>query len=96
MKLIELQRNRVLSSQAQDFMGPALPAPSTAVVAVDDAEWSHVIAHIVDALPRLAGAALPQFTVRGAGSIVVISSAAALRGRKRTYTHGAACGLQIG
>ncbi len=113
MKLIDLQGKRVLITQAQDFMGPALlrvfgalgatviadarplgddpglaarvvaeagdidvliahlalPAPSTAVAAVDDAEWRHVFAHLVDPLPRLARAVLPQFTARGAGRI---------------------------
>ena len=110
MKLIDLQGKRVLITQAQDFMGPALvrvfgalgatviadarplgddadvparvvaeagdidvliahlalPAPSTAVAAVDDAEWRHVFAHMVDPLPRLARALLPQFAARGA------------------------------
>jgi 2-keto-3-deoxy-L-fuconate dehydrogenase len=140
MKLIDLQGKRVLVTQAQDFMGPALqrvfgalgaavvadarplgdetgmaarvvadagevdvliahlalPAPSTAVAAVDDAEWRHVFAHMVDPLPRLARAVLPQFTARGAGRIVVIGSAAALRGQKRTSSYSAARGAQLG
>ena len=139
MKLIDLQGKRVLITQAQEFMGPALqrvfgalgatviadarplgddaslavrvvaeagdidvliahlalPAPSTAVAAVDDDEWRHVFAHLVDPLPRLARAVLPQFTARGAGRIVVIGSAAALRGQKRTSTYSAARGAQL-
>ena len=138
MKLIELQGKRVLLTQAQDFMGPALqrvfaalgatviadtraldapgaaaqavqqagdidvliahlalPAPSTAVAQVDDAEWRHVFAHMVDPLPRLARAVLPQFAARGGGRIVVIGSAAALRGQKRTSTYSAARGAQL-
>jgi len=140
MKLIDLQGKRVLITQAQDFMGPALqrvfgalgatvvadaralgdeagmaarvvqeagevdvlvahlalPAPSTAVAAVDDDEWRHVFAHMVDPLPRLARSLLPQFTARGAGRIVVIGSAAALRGQKRTSSYSAARGAQLG
>ena len=139
MKLIELQGKRVLITQAQDFMGPALarvfgalgatviadaraldasasaakvvqeagdidvliahlalPAPSTAVAAVDDEEWRQVFAHMVDPLPRLARAVLPQFTARGGGRIVVIGSAAALRGQKRTSSYSAARGAQLG
>lgn len=140
MKLIDLQGKRVLITQAQDFMGPALarvfsalgasviadarrlgedaglaarvvaeagdidvlvahlalPAPSTAVAEVDDAEWRQVFAHMVDPLPRLARALLPQFAARGAGRIVVIGSAAALRGQNRTSSYSAARGAQIG
>jgi NAD(P)-dependent dehydrogenase (short-subunit alcohol dehydrogenase family) len=139
MKLIDLQGKRVLITQAQEFMGPALvrvfgalratviadarplgdepalaaravaeagdidvliahlalPAPSTAVAQVDDAEWRHVFAHLVDPLPRLARAVMPQFSARGAGRIVVIGSAAALRGQKRTSTYSAARGAQL-
>jgi NAD(P)-dependent dehydrogenase (short-subunit alcohol dehydrogenase family) len=73
----------------------ALPAPSTAVAQVDDAEWRQVFAHLVDPLPRLTRAVLPQFTARGAGRIVVIGSAAALRGQKRTSSYSAARGAQI-
>jgi len=140
MKLIDLQGKRVLITQAQDFMGPALervfstlgatviadarrlgddaglaarvvaeagevevliahlalPAPSTAVAEVDDGEWRQVFAHMVDPLPRLARALMPQFAARGAGRIVVIGSAAALRGQKRTSSYSAARGAQIG
>lgn len=73
----------------------ALPAPSTAVGAVDDAEWRRVFAHLVDPLPRLARALMPQFVARGAGRIVVIGSAAALRGQKRSSTYSAARGAQL-
>ena len=74
----------------------ALPAPSTAIDAVDDAEWRQVFAHLVDPLPRLARAVMPQFKARGSGRIVVIGSAAALRGQKRTSSYSAARGAQIG
>jgi len=140
MKLVDLQGKRVLITQAQDFMGPALlrvfgalgatviadarplgddaglatrmvaeagaidvliahlalPAPSTAVAAVDDDEWRRVFAHMVDPLPRLARAVLPQFAARGGGRIVVIGSAAALRGQRRSSSYSAARGAQLG
>jgi NAD(P)-dependent dehydrogenase (short-subunit alcohol dehydrogenase family) len=139
VKLIDLHGKRVLITQSQAFMGPALvrvfaalgavvqadvralgddaalaqrvveaageidvlvahlalPAPSTAVEAVQDEEWRQAFAHLVDPLPRLARAVLPQFMARGAGRIVVIGSAAALRGQKRTSTYSAARGAQL-
>ena len=73
----------------------ALPAPSTAVADVDDEEWRRVFAHLVDPLPRLMRAVLPQFQARGSGRVVVMGSAAALRGQKRTSTYSAARGAQI-
>jgi 2-keto-3-deoxy-L-fuconate dehydrogenase len=73
----------------------ALPAPSTAVDAVDEEEWRRVFAHLVDPLPRLVRAVLPQFSARGSGRIVVIGSAAALRGQKRSSTYSAARGAQL-
>lgn len=73
----------------------ALPAPATPVVDVDEAEWRRVFAHLVDPLPRLVRAALPQMRSRGGGKIVVIGSASALRGMKRTSTYSAARGAQL-
>ena len=138
MKLIDLQGKRVLLTQSDEFMGPALqrvfgalgatviadarpldepeaaaqvvaqagevdvllahlalPAPSTTVADLDDDEWRRVFAHLADPLPRLARALLPQFSARGGGRIVVIGSAAALRGQKRTSSYSAARGAQI-
>ena len=73
----------------------ALPAPSTAVADLDDDEWRRVFAHLADPLPRLARALMPKFSARGGGRIVVIGSAAALRGQKRTSSYSAARGAQI-
>ncbi|MCK7508589.1 MAG: SDR family oxidoreductase [Desulfobacterales bacterium] len=42
----------------------ALPAPSTSAVDVDEAEWRQVFAALVDPLPRLARAVLPQMIER--------------------------------
>ena len=73
----------------------ALPAPTTAVGDVDEDEWRRVFAHLVDPLPRLVRAALPQMLARGGGRVVVIGSASALRGMKRTSTYSAARGAQL-
>ena len=73
----------------------AVPAPATPVGDVGDAEWRHVFGHMVDPLPRLVAALLPQMRARGSGRIVVMGSAAALRGVKRTSTYSAARGAQL-
>jgi 2-keto-3-deoxy-L-fuconate dehydrogenase len=133
-----LRGRRVLITQAQDFMGPALvrgfeahgavvhadsanvldaktvtalvaaagrvdvlianlaiPAPATPAIEVDDEEWRRVFASLVDPLPRLCRAVLPQMIERGAGKIVVMGSASALRGMKRASTYSAARGAQL-
>ena len=129
---------RVLVTQAQDFMGPALvagfrehgatvvsgegslvepaaaeelvrsagevdvlvanlafPAPATPAAEVGDEEWREVFAHLVDPLPRLVRAVLPQMTARGSGKVIVMGSASALRGMRRTSTYSAARGAQV-
>jgi len=73
----------------------ACPAPTTPVGSVDDDEWRRVFAHLVDPLPRLVRAVLPQMRARRGGRIVVMGSAAALRGQKRTSTYSAARGAQL-
>jgi NAD(P)-dependent dehydrogenase (short-subunit alcohol dehydrogenase family) len=73
----------------------ALPAPATPLADVDEEEWRSVFAHLVDPLPRLVRAVLPQMRARKAGRIVVIGSASALRGMKRTSTYTAARGAQL-
>jgi len=72
-----------------------VPAPSTPVTEVSDAEWRHVFAHIVDPMPGLFRAALPQMLERGTGRIVVMGSATAFRGQRRTSTYSAARGAQV-
>jgi len=72
-----------------------VPAPSTRVHEVTDAEWRSVFAGMVDPLPRLFRAVLPQMLERRAGKIVVMGSATALRGQKRTSTYAAARGAQL-
>jgi NAD(P)-dependent dehydrogenase (short-subunit alcohol dehydrogenase family) len=134
-----LDGKRVLLTQAQDFMGPALqavfsdlgaelvaderaldqdpdlpaalvraagrvdvllihlalPAPATPAGAISDAEWRRVFAHLVDPVPRLVAAVLPQMLERQSGRILLMGSAAALRGQKRTGSYSAARGAQL-
>jgi len=135
---LKLAGQRVLLTQAQEFMGPALaevfselgadlicdsgslidprrpadllaevgrvdillahlclPAASTAAVDADDTEWSQAFAHMVDPLPRLVRAVLPQMLARGSGKVLLIGSASALRGMRRASTYSAARGAQL-
>ena len=73
----------------------ALPAPSTPATDVSEDEWREVFACLVDPLPRLCRAALPQMQQRGHGKILLMGSASALRGMKRASTYSAARGAQI-
>jgi NAD(P)-dependent dehydrogenase (short-subunit alcohol dehydrogenase family) len=73
----------------------ALPAPSTAVADVSDDEWRQTFATLVDPLPRLLRAVLPQMRERRRGKLLVMGSASALRGMKRTSTYSAARGAQL-
>ena len=138
MPPIDLARCRILLTQADQFMGPALrstltecgaeviadtsaldapdaaaaavadageidvllanlavPAPSTPVADVTEEEWRQVFAHMVDPLPRLLKAVLPQMQARGRGRFLVMGSASALRGMKRTSSYSAARGAQL-
>ncbi len=73
----------------------AVAAPNTPAEDVGDDEWRTVFAHLVDPLPRLVKAVLPQMIERKAGKIVVMGSASALRGMKRYSTYCAARGAQV-
>ena len=73
----------------------AAPAPSTPVDEAGDAEWEAVFAALVDPLPRLVRAVLPQMKERRSGRILVVGSASALRGMKRASTYSAARGAQL-
>ncbi len=72
----------------------AIPAPNTRAHEVTDEEFRTVFAHLVDPLPRLLRSVLPQMIARGAGKIVVMGSATAFRGQKRTSSYAAARGAQ--
>ena len=73
----------------------AVPAPSTPALEVDDQEWRVLFDHMVDPLPRLCRAVLPQMIERRAGKILVMGSASALRGMKRASSYSAARGAQL-
>jgi 2-keto-3-deoxy-L-fuconate dehydrogenase len=73
----------------------AFPAPSTSVVEVSEEEWRQTFAFLVDPLPRLVRAVLPQMIARRSGKILVMGSASALRGMKRASTYSAARGAQL-
>lgn len=133
-----LAGKRILLTQPQDFMGPALqatfarhgaevladarsllapeaaarmvqeagdvdvlvahlacPAPSTPAAEVREDEWRSVFAQLVDPLPRLVRAVLPQMIARRRGKILVMGSASALRGIKRASSYAAARGAQL-
>lgn len=73
----------------------AIPAPSTPVDEAGDAEWRAVFSALVDPLPRLMRAVVPQMKERRAGRVLVVGSASALRGMKRASTYSAARGAQL-
>tara|TARA_B110000046_G_C12978757_1_gene392355 strand:- start:864 stop:1541 length:678 start_codon:yes stop_codon:yes gene_type:complete len=73
----------------------AVPAPFTKVQDVDDLEWSAAFKALVDPMPRLVSAILPQMLARQSGKILLMGSAAALRGMKRASTYSAARGAQL-
>ena len=73
----------------------ALSAPATPADEVPDDEWRRVFAALVDPLPRLLAAVVPGMRRRGAGRILVMGSASALRGMKRASTYSAARGAQL-
>lgn len=73
----------------------SLAAPSTPAVDVDEDEWRRVFAALVDPLPRLVRAAAPRMVQRRRGKVLVMGSAAALRGMKRASTYSAARGAQL-
>ncbi len=72
-----------------------VPAARSAAIDASDDEWAHAFAHMVDPLPRLVRAVLPQMVARGAGKVLLIGSASALRGMKRASTYSAARGAQL-
>jgi 2-keto-3-deoxy-L-fuconate dehydrogenase len=73
----------------------AVPAPTTRATEVEEDEWRHAFAHMVDPLPRLVKAFAPAMIERRRGKILVVGSAAALRGVRRTSTYSAARGAQL-
>ncbi|MFO1408515.1 MAG: SDR family oxidoreductase [Steroidobacteraceae bacterium] len=73
----------------------AYAAPTTPATEVDETEWREVFAALVDPLPRLVRAVAPAMLARRSGKILVLGSASALRGMKRTSSYSAARGAQL-
>lgn len=73
----------------------AVPAPATPVTEVTDEEWARVFDHLVHPLPRLFRAVLPQMIQRQSGKILLMGSAAALRGMRKASSYSAARGAQL-
>ncbi|MCX7166019.1 MAG: SDR family oxidoreductase [Rhodocyclales bacterium] len=73
----------------------AIPAATTAATEVSDEEWNDTFAALVHPLSRLFRAVLPSMIERRSGKILVMGSASALRGMKRTSTYSAARGAQL-
>ena len=73
----------------------AISAPSSLATEATESEWRETFAALVDPLPRLFRAVLPQMMARRSGKILLIGSASALRGLKRTSTYSAARGAQL-
>jgi len=73
----------------------AMPAPVTMAAEVGEAEWQAVFNSMVHPLQRMVKAVLPQMQARGRGKVVVMGSASALRGMKRSSSYSAARGAQL-
>lgn len=73
----------------------AVPSPKNPFDQVSEDEWRHLFGHMVDPLPRLARAVLPQMIARRSGKILLMGSASALRGMKRASSYSAARGAQL-
>ncbi|MFO1122867.1 MAG: SDR family oxidoreductase [Hyphomicrobiales bacterium] len=72
----------------------SIPNPRALAHETTDDQWAEVFERIVHPTHRLVRAVLPQMLARGAGKIVVVGSAAALRGRPRSSCYAAARGAQ--
>lgn len=70
--------------------GDGLPADK-----VTDEIWKAHFSHMVDPLPRLARAVLPQMLLRKSGKIILMGSAAALKGIPKCSAYSAARGAQL-
>ena len=68
----------------------AIPAPSTPVHQVSDGEWETTFAALVHPMREMVAAVLPQMIERKAGKILLMGSAAALRGMALRSSYAAA------
>ena len=72
----------------------SIPNPRALAHETTDEQWAAVFDRIVHPLHRLVRAVLPQMIKRKSGKIVVVGSAAALRGTPRRSCYSAARGAQ--
>lgn len=72
----------------------ALDNPRALAHDTSDAQWARVFDVLVHPMHRLTKAVLPQMTARRSGKIIIVGSAAALRGTPRRSCYGAARGAQ--
>ncbi len=72
----------------------SIPNPRALAHETTDAQWAEVFDRLVHPLHRLCRAVLPQMIERRGGKIIVVGSAAALRGTPRRSCYGAARGAQ--
>ncbi len=72
----------------------SIPNPRALAHETTDEQWAEVFDRLVHPLHRLCRAVLPQMIARRSGKIVVVGSAAALRGTPRRSCYGAARGAQ--
>jgi 2-keto-3-deoxy-L-fuconate dehydrogenase len=71
------------------------PADKQAVQDIPDDRWQQAFDRLVHPMHRLVRAAVPQMIARGRGKIIVIGSAAALRGMPNQGAYSAARGAQV-
>ena len=72
----------------------SIPNPRARAHETTDEQWAKVFDRLVHPLHRLVRAVLPQMIARRSGKIVVVGSAAALRGTPNRSCYGAARGAQ--
>lgn len=73
----------------------AIRAPNTPAHEVDAEEWASVFETMVHPMQELVHAVLPQMIERGAGKILLMGSASALRGMPLRSSYAAARGAQL-
>jgi 2-keto-3-deoxy-L-fuconate dehydrogenase len=96
LKLREASAELIAESGRVDILVANLSIPNPRALAheTSDAQWEEVFDRLVHPLHRLCRAVLPQMLERRSGKIVVVGSAAALRGTPRRSCYGAARGAQ--
>jgi NAD(P)-dependent dehydrogenase (short-subunit alcohol dehydrogenase family) len=77
------------------IIGTGIPPDGCETKDVTDELWRKTFAYTVDPLPRLVKAVLPQMMIRKSGKIIVVGSAAALKGLDRATVYSAARGAQL-